>query len=313
MHDARSWSSCYSVLMDDAVGGGRFGRALVCLAMAGLGGCSDDDGAAVSEASSDSGGGSTTLADGSTTSAESEGASGSDEGLPGDDGIGGECSVWEQDCPEGDKCTPWSDQPDLVPDEIRCCPEVATPRQPGDTCTVEGYFGSCIDDCVEGSLCLDIDGDGQGVCQAFCQGSADDPQCATDESCLIYFSGIPFCFRQCDPLLQDCAEGEGCYPDEASAGGTGFICLPTVGGVGYGELCWLLSGCERGLICVTPDFLPDCVGSSVGCCTTLCDTSEPDACADVHPDLECVSWYYAGQTPPTPELANVGACALPPS
>jgi hypothetical protein len=221
-----------------------------------------------------------------------------------------QCSVWDQDCPASDKCVPWSDQPDLVPDDIRCCPVVGSPAQIGDDCTVEGYFGSCIDDCATGSFCLDIDDDGAGVCLAFCRGDAANPVCGPNESCLIYFAGLPLCFRKCDPLLQNCGESEGCYPDEATAGGTGFICLPQVGLATLGETCWLLSNCEPGLICVTPDFLPDC-GGVVGCCSPICDLSAPDDCNALMPGTECISWYYGGQAPPSADLQNVGACALP--
>lgn len=231
----------------------------------------------------------------------------------GDDGtIDGECSIWDQDCAAGEKCAPWSAEADLIPDEIRCCPEDANAVQPGDDCVVEGHLGSCLDNCQLGSMCLDFDGDGMGTCAAFCQGSADNPQCEPDQTCLIYFAGVPFCFDQCDPLLQECPEGDGCYPDEEAPGGTGFICLPTLGGTQAGGLCWLLSSCAPGLICVTPDFIPDC-NENFGCCTPLCDTTEePDPCPDVDPALACVSWYIGGQEPPDAAYQNVGACVIPP-
>lgn len=229
-----------------------------------------------------------------------------------DDGLEGECNIWTQDCAPGDKCVPYSVEADLLPDDIRCCPEVANPRQAGEDCAVQDYFGSCIDDCVVGTFCMDTDNDGAGVCQRFCSGDPADPQCEPDESCLFYFAGVPICFPECDPLVQDCAqEGWGCYPDEEAAGGTGFICLPTVVGSSYGGFCWLLSSCNPGLICVTSDYHPDCDGN-LGCCTPLCDVTEPDVCATFNPSLECVSWYLAGQTPPSAELQNVGACILPP-
>ncbi len=256
---------------------------------------------------------STGSTDPAPTSSTSDGADASTSVPPDDDAEGAECSVYDQDCPMGEKCVPWSDQPDLVPDDIRCCPVVGGEGlQAGDTCTVEDYFGSCLDDCDVGNFCMDLDGDGEGVCQPMCTGDANDPLCQTNESCLIYFAGVPLCFSTCDPLLQDCAEGNGCYPDEQSAGGTGFICLPTIGTTGdFNENCWLLSNCLPGFICVTPDFLPDCNGL-VGCCTPLCDAAEADACDQFSPELECVSWYFGGQTPPSVTLEDVGACALPP-
>jgi hypothetical protein len=233
-------------------------------------------------------------------------------GAPGDDGLMGECDIWQQDCASGDKCVPWSAEDDLLPDDIRCCPEVANPRLAGEDCMVQDYFGSCIDDCAVGTFCMDVDGDGAGQCQPFCSGDPSSPVCEPDESCLFYFAGVPICFPECDPLVQNCTQdGWGCYPDEEANGGTGFICLPTIIGSTYGGFCWLLSSCAPGLICVTPDFHPDCDGN-VGCCTPLCDVTETDECATFNPQLECVSWYFAGQEPPSANLQNVGACVIPP-
>lgn len=230
-----------------------------------------------------------------------------------EDNEGADCDIYGQDCPDGEKCVPYSDQADLVPDDLRCCPIIGNEGlQPGDSCTVQDYFGSCLDNCSEGSFCLDIDGNGEGICQELCGGSADDPQCAPDETCFVYFAGTPMCFPTCDPLAQDCPETQGCYPDAKAAGGTGFICLPQIGPANtFGDYCWLLSNCAPGFICVTPDFLPDCNGL-VGCCTPLCEVDQTDTCADFDPSLECVSWYLNGQTPPSVSLEDVGTCVIPP-
>jgi hypothetical protein len=237
---------------------------------------------------------------------------GDSSGGGGDDGQMGECNIWTQDCAEGDKCTPWSESADLIPDDIRCCPVPPNPKLAGEECAVVDYFGSCEDDCDVGTFCMDVDNDGTGVCQPFCTGDSSDPQCGVNESCLFYFAGVPICFPQCDPLLQDCPEeGYGCYPDEDTNGGTGFICMPTIIGSGYEDYCWLLSSCDPGLICVTPEFHPNC-DPNFGCCTALCDiTEDPDPCIALHPDLRCVSWYTAGQQPPLAMWQNVGACVLP--
>ncbi|MEM6991043.1 MAG: hypothetical protein AAF721_11110 [Myxococcota bacterium] len=244
--------------------------------------------------------------DGGSTAADETGTT--DEGGV-DDGIEGECSLWQQDCPDGDKCVPWSDSADLIPDDIRCCPAGGNALH-GEECVVEDYFGSCLDDCAAGNMCVDLDGDGMGTCQKFCGGAPNDPDCELNESCFIYFGGVPFCFPKCDPLVQDCSPGNGCYPDSASEGGTDFNCLPTIGGGKIGDPCWLLSSCEPGLLCVTPDFYPGCPDFG-GCCSTICDITEPDICDDLVEGTQCVSWYYSGQTPPSVDLQNVGACVLP--
>lgn len=228
---------------------------------------------------------------------------------------GGECSLFAQDCNEGEKCVPWSELPDLVPDEIRCCPIQAPLAQPGDLCTVAGYLGSCIDNCVAGSMCFDFDGDGEGVCQRMCAGTEDAPECPNlDDECFIYYSGVPLCFAKCDPLVQDCPSDKGCYPDAIAEGGTGFLCMPTIGNNGLGDYCWLLAACDPGMLCATPDLLPNCFGNATdsGCCTDICDiTDVPDTCTDIHPELECVPWFHQGAEPPSAELMNVGACVLP--
>lgn len=297
-----------------------FPTAVLAAALAS--GCGDDTGPSARSGSSTGTGESantTAPADGSSSGDESPGRESTESGGTGvgsDDGLGGECSLWTQDCPEGDKCTVWSDAPDLIPDDIRCCPEEPSGGIHGDQCAVEGYFGSCLDDCAVGHMCLDIDGDGKGTCQAFCGGDPMNPVCEPDETCFIYFSGVPFCFPQCDPLVQDCTPGEGCYPDDSDAGGTGFICMPTVGAGKIGDACWLLSNCNPGLLCVSADFLPQETCSSfpgAGCCSALCDINEPETCEDVvGPGVECVPWYYAGQQPPSANLADVGACVIPP-
>jgi len=228
---------------------------------------------------------------------------------------GGECSFFDQDCNEGEKCVPWSELPDLIPDEIRCCPIQQPMVEAGDICSVSGYLGSCLDNCAPGTMCFDFDGDGEGVCQKMCDGSEEEPICPQkDDECFIYYSGVPLCFSTCDPLVQDCPPDKGCYPDAIAEGGTGFLCMPTIGDNSLGEYCWLLSACNPGMICASPDLLPNCFGNAddAGCCTDLCDITEvPDSCKDIHPDLECVAWYHQGAPPPSVELEDVGACVLP--
>lgn len=282
--------------------------------------CNEDEGpsAAVSTGTSSTSGAEPTTSGAATsaasldTSTTATTTAAADSSTTDDGTIDGECSIWDQDCAKGEKCAPWSAEADLIPDEVRCCPEDANAVQPGDECVVEGYLGSCLDNCELGSMCLDFDGDGMGTCQKFCGGSAANPMCEADEGCLIYFAGVPFCFEKCDPLVQDCPDGQGCYPDEEAPGGTGFLCLPTIGASPAGGLCWLLSGCAPGLLCVTPEFVPGC-NENFGCCTPLCDVEQaPDPCPDVDPALACVSWYVGGQMPPDVSYENVGACVIPP-
>ena len=100
-------------------------------------------------------------------------------------------------------------------------------------------------------------------------------------------------------------------PHNVAVGGTDFLCLPHIGVAQLGGPCWLLSNCDPGLVCVSPEYFPDCTAPK-GCCTPLCDVTEPATCAEVDEALECVSWYVGGQQPPGPELENVGVCVIPP-
>lgn len=134
-----------------------------------------------------------------------------------------ECDIFDQDCPEGEKCTAWGSSGGAW-NATRCVPVVDNPGQPGDDCTVEGSAVSGVDDCDIGSMCWNVDSEtNMGRCIALCIGDAANPMCADpDATCSITNDGsLVLCLLSCDPVLQDCSEGEGCYPvDDA------FVCSP---------------------------------------------------------------------------------------
>jgi hypothetical protein len=71
------------------------------------------------------------------------------------------------------------------------------------------------------------------------------------------------------------------------------------------ETCALANDCEKGLVCVTAERVPDC--GFLSCCTAYCSLSEGDsACTTLHGDLRCVDWMS-----PDPDWQDVGACAIP--
>ena len=116
------------------------------------------------------------------------------------------------------------------------------------------------------------------------------------------------CLPNCDPLLQDCNDGEACYPTNDA-----FSCVPDAGGENglYAEPCEFLNVCDPGLFCAVADGVPDCQGSN-GCCSPFCDLSDPEAsasCPGAAGGQECVAWYEENQAPPGYE--NVGACLIP--
>lgn len=155
-------------------------------------------------------------------------------------------------------------------------------------------------------MCWDVDPETlEGYCVAFCVGDEANPMCEdANASCAMASDGaLALCLPNCDPLVQACGEGDGCYP---VAGG--FHCAPDASGDGgaAGEACEFLNACDPGSACVGAELVPECMGAS-GCCSSFCDlTVEPPPCL---PEQECTPWYEAGQAPAGYE--DVGVCALP--
>jgi hypothetical protein len=210
------------------------------------------------------------------------------------------CDPWAQDCPAGEKCVPYSS--DGGPWNANKCVLVMGDGQPGDTCTWGG-ISEATDDCGADSHCwdvMDVDGQLQGVCTSFCDGTADDPLCGPETACLIANDGsINLCVATCDPLIQDCGAGLGCFWANDN-----FQCIFTAGDILSGEPCGYINDCAPGNLCATADVLPSCNGSA--CCTPFCDLTSP-TCVD--PDTECSAFFEEGTAPPNYE--SVGVCIIP--
>lgn len=225
---------------------------------------------------------------------------------------GGMCNIYDQDCPAGQKCTAYASPNTFIPEGIKCVPLPDNPQQHNEPCMV-GAEGLGDDNCALGSVCLDLDYDGSGFCLPYCTGDSQNPMCEGDDvTCVKLFFGYDFgnCFRQCDPLVQDCADGEGCYMDAIKVGNTNFVCLPVVQegkGKVFQDPCFGWSSCEAGYACVFPEFVDGCDGL---CCTPWCDLSEGDgACQELSPNMYCIPWYSETQAPPG--LEDVGVCGMP--
>lgn len=225
---------------------------------------------------------------------------------------GGMCNIFDQDCPNGEKCTAFASPHTFIPDGIKCVPIPDNPKAHNEPCAV-GPEGLGDDNCDLGSVCLDLDYDGSGFCLPYCTGDSQNPMCeGSDRTCVKLFFGFDFgnCFKQCDPLVQDCSAGEGCYMDAIKVGGTNFVCLPVVQegkDKVYGDNCIGWSSCEPGYACLYEEFVPGCSGL---CCSPWCDTSEGDGpCTDIDPTMSCVPWYAEQDAPPG--LETVGVCGIP--
>ncbi len=213
------------------------------------------------------------------------------------------CDVFLQDCPEGEKCTAvsvdnggWN--------WARCVPVTGTDMA-GDACTAKSVADG-LDSCAKGAMCWDVDMEGNGTCAAQCGGSPDAPTCPDNIVCTIASQGfLAICIPQCDPLLQDCAKGNACYPI-----GDVFNCAPDASG-DMGEAndpCEFINVCAAGLFCGDPAFVgAGCPQGSMGCCTPFCEFPE-GACPN--PDQQCVQWFDPAMLPEGDSWLAIGACGV---
>ena len=215
------------------------------------------------------------------------------------------CDPFAQDCPDGEKCVAYASSGGTW-DANKCVPVTGDGAE-GDPCIYDGAdFGT--DDCDENTVCwnaINMDGTLVGTCYPFCMGSADDPICENGNICRIVNDGvITVCLPPCDPLLQDCGEGLGCY---WSGGSQTFQCIIVAGsGIPTGDPCGFNNDCAPGNFCAAADVLNSCDGSA--CCAAFCDLNDdPTTCTDGY---SCVPFFDMGQAPPMYE--SLGLCILPP-
>jgi hypothetical protein len=220
-----------------------------------------------------------------------------------------ECDLWAQDCPAGEKCNVWANDGGGAWNATKCVPIDPDADEAGEPCTVVDNGVSGLDSCVLGAMCWDVDpGTNEGVCVAFCVGPAANPTCADPSMMCNNGREFALCLPSCCPLLQDCHEGEACYPVNDT-----FWCVPDAGGEQgeFGDECEFLNVCDPGLFCANPDSVPGC-HSAIGCCSQFCYLADPNAsasCAGADGGQECVPWFEDGQAPPGEE--DLGACVIP--
>ncbi|MFY0532718.1 hypothetical protein [Nannocystis pusilla] len=192
---------------------------------------------------------------------------------------GCECDIWTQDCPDGEKCVPYSPTPEYVWQYVECVPLAPDPAHPGEPCTVEGNPFSGVDSCDLDSMCFHVDPDTLvGTCVRTCDGPWDAPECPAGDACHVSHDGnVALCLPKCDPLLADCPMGQVCIPTSHHE----FACTPDLSRV-EGQVfdpCFDEAGCDPGLVCVPADFAIECdPGQSARCCLPFCDLDQPPAC-----------------------------------
>ncbi len=213
-----------------------------------------------------------------------------------------ECSTWEQDCPEGEKCMPWANDGGSAWNATRCSPIDPNPDDVDEACTVEGSGVSGIDSCVLGAMCWDVDPEtDMGTCVPMCIGSENNPMCEDPgRQCTISAEGVlTLCIPQCNPLEPGtCPELQACYPIN-----DGFTCAPDASGDGGGvfEPCEFINACDSGTMCANSEVVGVCDEAFAGCCTPYCDTEAP-----VCPGMtDCFPFYEEGLAPPGYETLGV--------
>ncbi len=208
------------------------------------------------------------------------------------------CDIWAQDCREGEKCTAWSNDGGPGWNASRCVPVSDEPGQQGDPCTSVESGSSGIDTCDLGLMCWNVDPTSlEGTCESFCAGSRQAPTCPAGRACAIDFDGaIALCLEPCDPLMQDCAEGQ-CVPL-----GETFSCMASIDAVAPGQGCDFAADCEAGSTCLDASFVPGC--TDFECCAAFCDLGAPDPDAACGPLAECRLFGMEA----LPGYEDVGVC-----
>lgn len=207
----------------------------------------------------------------------------------------------DPECPDGFKCTIEDSLGDTQ------CVEVAPePKGLYEACTVSGDALSGDDDCGLGMLCWNVNERGQGTCFGMCDGSDVECVCADPNAKPTWCQecAVGLCIPGCDPVLQDCGDGNGCYPVN-----DGFFCAPDASDTAgeANDPCEFVNTCDPGLACIDPGAASAaCDPKIAGCCQPFCEL--PGA-ACPNPDQECVPWFAPGEAPVGQE--NIGICAIP--
>jgi hypothetical protein len=177
--------------------------------------------------------------------------------------------------------------------------------QVGDPCDIENGKYTGLDNCDVGLICLLTDDEGKGgACVEFCDANSTCPK--TGAKCVVYNDGsLPICLVDCDPLVQDCPEGQACY----NSAGDNFVCFKESAMPGEGapgSPCTYINQCQKGSFCGAAASVANC-GADSGCCTPYCPVSGGPAPCQA--GEECIAFFAEGSAPPG--LEDVGVCALP--
>ena len=218
-----------------------------------------------------------------------------------------ECSLWEQSCPDGEKCMPLSNDGGIHWEVTRCTPIAPDPEGLYEPCTVEGSVGSGLDSCELGAMCWDVDAETLvGTCIGLCSGTKSAPTCVdANAQCWVPADGVlSACLPICDPLEADaCPPAQGCYPFLSAFHCAHDASRPEAGGAI--DPCEHINSCDPGLLCAEAAVVEGCKpGGAWGCCTPYCDLADP-VCSE---PMSCLAYFTEGSAPVG--LESVGFCGL---
>ena len=228
-----------------------------------------------------------------------------------DDALYG-CDVSLQDCPEDYKCVhPWSFYGEGFAGA--CVPLSPTPVNLAGPCSVldpyltldeDGNYLIYPDDCPAGSQCWMPGGRCTTLCMEANFGYGECP--LPDHYCGSMRDGV-FCIEICDPLLQDCPEGDTCVFHDYLAPPGCFLDYSEDEGQAF-DPCYDSRLCDPGLACIGSLSAKECDPNEQGCCSPYCDLDQPAACPGV--GQGCVTYFEPESIPPGYE--NIGVCSVPP-
>lgn len=212
------------------------------------------------------------------------------------------CDVFQQDCPNGFKCT----VENIFVGAPRCRPLGNNPDQVGDLCSKLGNNDG--DSCDVDGICLG------GVCQGL---DTANSQCELSQLSHSYPTGVRICEEECDPLIAaSCNSVPDSYCTRTAGSEFGiFSCFIqenfSVLGT-FGQGCVDDVQCQHGFICLPADVAPFsgfCDGGNTQCCVPLCDLIDDDFCQTLGGFSSTCKSVFSGVVPPG--LEHVGACVFP--
>ncbi len=208
----------------------------------------------------------------------------------------GDCNPIEQDCPAGQRCVPVGDGTWTT---TMCFDVADNPRQAGETCNETAGVTAGLDDCDRGLMCWSSDPQDPAVCRPLCDCTEDGPACDGGDFCNISNGGVlPLCTPACDPILQNCPSGDGCYFDDP-----GFSCSQDAssGRGDMGDPCEFINSCSAGLGCLPAPPMSGCAAAM--CCAAWCELGAMECTAP----MACTPVFEANMAPVGYE--DVGYCA----